>query len=497
MSAFLKALAWVAPRAAVARAHAFAALNAQRSYDGAMSGRRGASFKAGNVSANGALGPALHRLRERSSDLVRNTPHGARVLDVLCAHAIGTGITVTWKNRRAQELWDDWCRTADIEGERDFNGTQFVALRSMLERGDSGVRLVPRKIDSGRAVPLALQVVEGDQIATERDGMIDGQYSRLGVALGEWNERKGYWLYSEHPSDNMLGSTGIPQFVPRSDFCHLYRPLRAGQVRGVPVLAPVIMPARDFADVVDAMVVKLRMEACYGLIVNAADPVKNLADAKTREDSSGRKIEGMAPGMIYRAGLGETVTAFSPSSNGQFDSVALSVLMGIASGAGVTYDQLTGDLRRANYTQSKVGRIEFNRLIEQLQWLVIVPMLMSRVTDRFIETAIMAGKLRALKAGYQRNYVMPAVPPIDPLKDLKADILAVRSGRMSPQEFIGAWGRDWRKVAEESKEFWSEVDKNGAVLDIDGRKVNQSGAMQPDPADDVPPTDDPAVALDE
>lgn len=492
MSKLLKALAWVAPRAAVARAHAFAALDQTRGYDGAMRGRRGASFKGAQAdSANGALGPALAALRERSSDLVRNTWIGARCLDILTAHAIGTGIGTVWKDARVQDLWDEWCKTADIEGERDFAGSQMVAFRSMLERGDSGVRFVPRKIDAGRTVPLALQVVEGDVIASERDGVFDKRRTRLGVALGEWNEREGYWLHKEHPGDYMLHSSGVPSYVARADFCHLYRPMRAGQVRGVPLLSPVIMGTRDYADLMDAMVVKSRMEACYGMIVNSNEPLKNLAGAVSKTDEAGRKIEGMAPGMIYRAGLGESITAFSPSGAGQFEPVAMSALMGIASGGMVTYDQLTGDLRQANYSSLRAGKIEFRRLVEQIQWLVLVPMLMNRVTGRFLETAILAGKLKDRKAPYKHSYVMPAIEPIDPLKDLKADILAVRAGRMSPQEFIGAWGRDWRKVAEETREFWKEADKSGLVLDIDPRRVDQTGSSQKSPADDTPPTDDP------
>jgi lambda family phage portal protein len=485
MSIVMKALAWVSPSAAANRMRVFAAIDAKRSYDGATMGRRGAGFKGARAdSANGAIGPALAKLRERSSDLVRNTWIGSRTIDVLSAHTIGTGITVAWRDKRAQDLWDEWCLVADIEGEKDFAGVQNVAFRSMLERGDSGVRMIPRTIGSGRAVPLALQVTEGDIIATERDGVFDKKRSRLGVVLGDWNERLGYWLYRDHPSEPTIWKTPqlVPNFVPRQDFCHLYRPLRAGQVRGVPLLAPVTQGIRDYYDALDAMVVKLRMEACYGMIINSTDPTRNLAEATGgRRDDAGRNIEGMAPGMIYRAGLGETITSFSPSGAGQFEPVGMTALMGIASGGMVTYDQLTGDLRQANYSSMKAGDRIFKRLVEQQQWLSLVPMLMHRVSERFLDIAITAGKLKERKAPYMREYVMPAVVPIDPLKDLKADILAVRAGRISPQEFINEWGRDWRKVLAETKQFWAEADKDGLTLDIDPRRVDQLGTAQPDP----------------
>lgn len=497
MSLFLKALAYVAPTAAIRRAHAFAALDASRAYDGAMTGRRGKSFRGSlQDSANGEIGPALHKLRERSSDLVRNTWIGSRCVDVLASHVIGTGITVAWKDERLQKLWNEWVLVSDIEGESDFNGQQLIAFKSMLERGDAGVRMVPRQLGGDRRIPLALQTVEGDLIATERNGVFEGKKSRLGVVLGDWNERLGYWLHPEHPGEMALlpQNVGImPHFVPRAEFCHLYRILRAGQVRGVPLLAPTLMTIRDYMDAVDAMIVKLRMEACYGLIINSADPVKNMADAQIRKDEAGRNVEGMSPGMIYRAKLGESVQAFSPSGSGQFEPVGLSALMGIASGGLITYDQLTGDLRQANYSSLKAGDRILRRLVAQIQWLQMVPQLMHRITERWLEMAILAGEVRARKAPYERSYVMPAIEAIDPLKDLKADILAVRSGRMSPQEFIGEWGRDWREVVKETRQFWKEADGGDQplVLDIDPRRVDQTGKSQwtedseSDPKDDA------------
>lgn len=478
MSAILKALAWVAPTAAVRRAHALAALDTQRAFDGAMWGRRGSSFRDRGGSANTALGPSLGKLRDRSRDLVRNTWLGARCIDILTAHVIGTGITVVWKNDRAQKLWDEWCKTSSIEGERNFGGDQMIAWRAMCEGGDAGMHFVRQRLDGDREIPLALKVVEGDLIDESRDGPIEDRKTRLGVVLGPWGEREGYYVHAEHPGELSFVAPRRSSFVPREDFCHLYRPLRAGQVRGVPLLAPVMLTTRDYADLMDAVIVQSRMQACYGLVVSSNNPAESLAAAVTRDDGAGRKVEQMAPGMIFRGGPGETVQAFSPAGNSQFEPVALSALMGIASGGMVTYDQLTGDLRRANYSSLRAGKIEFRRLVEQMQWLCFAPMFMDRVVKTWLNVALDANRLRRLKSGYDYEYVMPAVEPIDPLKDLQADILAVRAGRLSPQEFIGAWGRDWRAVMRETVEFWNLADKDGAVFDIDPRRVNQSGAAQ-------------------
>ncbi len=119
---------------------------------------------------------------------------------------------------------------------------------------------------------------------------------------------------------------------------------------------------------------------------------------------------------------------------------------------------------------------------------VVVPQLIRPVTDWFIDAAIIAGSLKPRKGGYRFDFIMPAVDPIDPRKDLEADILAVRSGRMTPQEFLASWGQDWRKVVKDFGKFFEVLDKEpgGLVLDIDPPPTSQLGVAQAPPAEKDP-----------
>ena len=492
MSTILKALAWVAPKAALARAHAIETIG--RAYDGARVGRRGASFGNKGGSANTAIGPSLSRLRDRSRDLARNTWIGQRILDVLVSHVIGTGIMAVPDNgsdridRQVALLFEEWSDQADITGEADFPALQALAVRSMLEGGESLLRFIPRRLDEGRAVPLALQGLEGDHIDTAREGMVDNRRTRLGVGLGEWDARTGYWLFPDHPGEMTIPTASTQSvFTPRTDVIHLFRPLRFGQVRGVPVFAPILQSSRDIADLMDAIVVKSRTEASFAAFVKSNGGQRTLGN---QVQQSGRtRIEELRPGSVNYLDHDEDIVFANPSGTGQFEAAMLMALMAAAAGAGITYDQLTGDLRQANYSSLRAGKIEFRRLVEQLQWHVVKPRLMRPTTTRFTDVAVMAGKLRERREGYRWDYVMPAVEPIDPKKDLEADIMAVRAGRLSPQEFIAAWGRDWRKVVADMAAFLEELDKQKLVLDIDPRRTTQTGAAQTSPADLLPPAE--------
>lgn len=461
---------------------------ALRSYDAAQVGRRSTSFRTGGLSANGEIARALPLLRERSREFVRNSWIGPRALDVLTAHVVGTDLTVRFDTGSArddaiaQRLWDEWALRADIEGEGDFLSVVSLAFRAAMEGGDSIIRM--RALSSsdadGRRVPLALHVGEGDLIDHERDSassLLRSGRARLGVELGPDDRRVGYWLHDSAPEYTSLTSLKDSRLVPRSDVVHLYRRIRPGQVRGVPIFSPVLMAARDFQDLMDSLIVKERMQANLGIFVetdgSGAGPFPKEASGGLSTADIGEI--GLRPGMILKGRPGEKITGFSPAANSSFEPVSIAALQGIAAGIGLTYDQITGDLRQANYSSLRAGKIEFRRIIADLQWHMLVPQVLNRIADRFTELAVLSGALPRRSHNWRRMFVMPANEPIDPKKDLEADILSVRAGRMSPQDFIGAWGRDWREVVSEWSSFLEEIDSRGLRFDIDPRLRARNG----------------------
>lgn len=477
----------VSPEAGLRRWQARQLLAAARGYDAAQQGRRGASFRRSEGSANAEISRALPVLRDRSRDLVRNTFIGARALDIHATHVVSADLTVRFTGkgpavRQAQALWDEQVKVFDIEGETGLTGQLSLLVRSSYEGGDAILRMLDRPLrDKDRPVPLALHAGEGDLIDEGRDSgsLASGSArARLGVELGDHDERLGYWLHRTVPGEpQRLGDVQQPStLVPREQVCHLYRRLRPGQVRGVPLFAPVLMAAKDFADVMDALVVKARLEASIGAFIksNDATPTIGAAVAGKGPDAPTR-LEQIRPGMVQYLRQGEELQAFTPASNTAFEPISRVTLMGIAAGVGLTYHQLTGDLSQANYSSLRAGLIEQRKFVADAQWHMLAPQVINRVIARFIDRAILAGRLRPRLEGYPCQVIMPAFEPVDPMKDLEADILAVRAGRMSPQDFIGAWGRDWREVLAEYAEFFGAADAAKAIFDTDARQRTRAG----------------------
>ena len=89
--------------------------------------------------------------------------------------------------------------------------------------------------------------------------------------------------------------------------------------------------------------------------------------ANLLRDAQGRAVEAFEPGMIlYRRGMG-SVEVVNPSGGGSHAAFARRALEAASVGAGLTYDQVSGDLTQANYSSLRAGKIEFRRLCEQVQ----------------------------------------------------------------------------------------------------------------------------------
>ena len=147
--------------------------------------------------------------------------------------------------------------------------------------------------------------------------------------------------------------------------------------------------------------------------------------------------------------------------------------MPIAAGVGLTYELLTGDLSQVNYSSIRAGLIEFRRRMEALQWQLLVPGLCQPVWRRFVLAAQAAGKLPDGDIG--ADWTAPRFEAVDPMKDIQADILAVRAGVMTLKEAIARQGYEPAQVLAEIAAINAELDALGITLDTDPRRSTRTG----------------------
>ena len=148
-------------------------------------------------------------------------------------------------------------------------------------------------------------------------------------------------------------------------------------------------------------------------------------------------------------------------------------LHAVAAGVGLTYELLTGDLSQVNYSSIRAGLIEFRRRMEALQWQLLVPGLCQPVWQRFVLAAQAAGRLP--EGEITADWTAPRFEAVDPLKDIQADVLAVRAGVMTLKEAIARQGYEPAQVLAEIAATNAELDALGLVLDTDPRRSTKTG----------------------
>ncbi|TIN36838.1 MAG: phage portal protein [Mesorhizobium sp.] len=478
-----RAIGVVSPKTALRRGLARYAIDATRAYDGAARGRLTEGWRTRATSADTEIGAALPLLRDRQRDLERNNPHARKAKTVWQNNLVGTGIRPRAKDgdataKRAIELWGEWAKRADADNQLDIYGLIELAVGTMISGGDTLIRRRLRLASDGLKIPLQLQVMEGDLLDHTKNGVINpGRTVVQGVEFDQIENRTAYWMFQQHPGNTNITGLGslVSRPVPASEIIHLYRKERT-QTRGVPWGSAVVREFRDFDDYQAAEIIRKKTEACVVAIVLGADEGQE-GIAPSIVDANGVPVESFEPGLIAYAHGGKDIKFNSPSSMGGFPDYKKATLHTVAAGYLVPYELLTGDLSEVNFSSARVGLVEFRRLVETVQWLTIIPMMLDKVWAWFCEAAYFAGELPT--ADIPIEWDPPEFDSVNPIDDANADLINIRSGKMTLFEAIAKRGRDPIAVLEEHAVVAKLLDKLGLIFDSDPRRVSKGGNEQP------------------
>jgi lambda family phage portal protein len=492
MNFFDKALLFVSPRFAVNRLKARVAFNMinKRFFDGAGKSRRTEGWKTFGTSANAENSAAISTLRNRARDLVRNNAFASRGLQVIVSNVIGYGIKTQLKNdsgrgaKEIQKVWNQWSGSTDcdFDGRHDYYGLQALAFRTAVESGESLV--IRRKMPSSAgAIPVKIQVIEGDYIDVSRQD----DNTEQGIEFDSNGKRTAYWIFKSHPGDNTIRSFFRKkdlesERVPAEDVQHIFRQDRAGQIRGVSWFAPIIIPLRELDEYMDATIVKQKVSACFAGFIYDIDSTSNDATPKTPI------TERLEPGAMEELPPGKDIKFPNPPTVNEFDPFTRVILRQCASGLGITYEAFTSDYSQVNFSSGRMGWLEFHRNIESWRWNMMIPQFCDPAVKWFIEAA----ELRGIRAnGVKAIHTPPSREMIDPNAESNALVTQIRAGLKTLPEALRELGYDPEERFQEMADTNKELDRLGLILDTDPRRVMKaSGSLQPSetaPADNAAP----------
>lgn len=467
---------------------------AMKNFEAGKNGRRLKAIPSSVIAINSLIRAYGRTVVARSRYLAINNAYAASAKDEFVSAFVGNGIKPSSLakdlelRKEIAEAFADWTDEADADGLTDFYGLQNIVASEMFEAGECFVRIRPRRAEDGLSVPFQLQLLPSEMLPTDHNVSLgNGRRIECGIEFDAIGQRVAYWFYRAHPGESSifdLSSSGSMQVrVPAEEVLHLFKPLRAGQTRGIPhTLAGMITLAMlDLYD--DAELERKRIAALFGAFITrpaGEDEEENpfgaqdgMRRAPGSNDSSDFSLE---PGAIIDLNEGQDVKFAEPADVGStFEPFQYRALLKAAAGFGVTYAGMTGDWRQANYGSQRGALIHFRRKVEALQNHVMIFQFCRPIWLRWFKEAVLARAIPVAATAFlatpkvfmRVKWITPKWEWIDPLKDLQAEKLAVDSGFKSRSDVIEATGEDRDEVDDRiAADQASAADKGIAFIQL-------------------------------
>lgn len=424
-------------------------------YEGASQSRRMRGLFAPRIGPNTGVVYALGTLRDRSRASNRNDGYSRAAVNRHVANEVGTGIVpqsqaedAPFRERLHQLFWD-WCDQADADGQRDFYGLQALTDRGWKEGGEMFIRLRPRLPQDGLVVPLQLQLLEPELVPETYTTIgANGNPIRAGIEFTKIGQRAAYWCWQQRPEQLDPFAAGAAMVrIPADQILHVYDPLRAGQLRGLPQLTQALVELFDISGFKDAT---LQRQKLANFLVGTMSPP--LGDVQADVDPiSGKPIEqmnqdavlGLEPGTLNEMPPGAMVNWSDPPAATGYGEFIREQLMAAAVAADVPYEVLTGDMRGINDRTVRVILQEFRRAVEQRQHHTLVFTMLRPIWNAFIDRAVLSGALPVPTAYWEDptpwkrvEWIPPAWPYLHPVQDVDAYTGLRRAGLTSRARIV-------------------------------------------------------------
>ena len=526
-----RAIAAVSPVRAVRRAAARTALEFVNSGYGnyganlTKKSMRGWMYHGGSPKED--IEDNLDVLRQRSRDAYMGIPTASAALKTMRTNVVAGGLMpspqidadyLRLTNEQAEALQAQilrefalWADTPVCDADRvdNFYKLQQLAFLSYLMNGDA-FALLPMKEQPGQPYSLRVRVIEADRVCSP-----DG-YDRLvpcevkghkvhsivqGVETDADSMVIAYWICNQHPLSSLSNQAGALEWTRveaygssgRPNVLHVMNRERAGQRRGVPVLAPVLEALKQLGRYTEAEITAAVISAMFTVFIQSATvqngkPIGEALPPEQLIDAQDQGTIELGNGAIVALNPGETVEFAKPEHpNSGYDAFFNAMVKEIGAALEIPPEVLEKQFTQ-NFSSARGSLNEFWRTCGmQRDW--FSDDFCQPVYEAWLAEAVARGRIKApgffgdpaiRKAYADCKWNGPSRTALNPSQEVEAAIKRVDAGFSTAEEETaqltgGDYNRNIRKRAIEAARK-REVDK------IANPPPSGAGQTPPDPS---------------
>ena len=525
-----RAIAAVSPVRAVRRAAARTALEFVNSGYGnyganlTKKSMRGWMYHGGSPKED--IEDNLDVLRQRSRDAYMGIPTASAALKTMRTNVVAGGLMpspqidadyLRLTNEQAEALQAQilrefalWADTPVCDADRvdNFYKLQQLAFLSYLMNGDA-FALLPMKEQPGQPYSLRVRVIEADRVCSP------DSYDRLvpcevkghrvhSIVQGVETDADGmviaYWICNQHPLSSLSNQAGALEWTRveaygssgRPNVLHVMNRERAGQRRGVPILAPVLEALKQLGRYTEAEITAAVISAMFTVFIQSATvqngkPIGEALPPEQLIDAQDQGTIELGNGAIVALNPGETVEFAKPEHpNSGYDAFFNAMVKEIGAALEIPPEVLEKQFTQ-NFSSARGSLNEFWRTCGmQRDW--FSDDFCQPVYEAWLAEAVARGRIKApgffgdpaiRKAYADCKWNGPSRTAMNPSQEVEAAIKRVDAGFSTAEEETaqltgGDYNRNIRKRAIEAARK-REVDK------IANPPPSGAGQTPPDP----------------
>ncbi len=426
----------------------------------------------------------LDTLRERSRDLYMGTPIATSALKTIRTNVVGAGLKLNpridyeylglsqeqaeqWEKQVERE-WRLWASSKECDAARTltFGQIQSLALLSALASGDV-FAMLPVKARKGSVYDLRISLIEGDRVAdpSKKPKLPAGYKLSGGIVTDQYGEPIYCYIANKHPKADgmskedakavrMFGKqTGRPNVL--HVFCDMERP---GQLRGVPLLAPVIEAVKQLGRYTEAELMAAIVSGMFTVFIKSEtpdSPLNAVLPGSDQVDAEDENSYELGNGAIIGLDKDESIDTANPGRpNTAFDGFVQSVSRQIGAALEIPHELLIKHFT-ASYSASRAALLEAWKMFRmRRQWLV--ESFCQPIFEEWLSEAIAKGRIDApgffedpliRQAWSGAEWYGPTQGQLDPLKEAKAAQVRVEEEFSTrTREAAELTGEDWDRV---------------------------------------------------
>lgn len=466
----------------------------------------------------------LDVLRQRSRDAYMGIPIAAAMIKTMRTNVVCSGLVPTPQvdadflgldEKQADELqaqivrefnlWAD-STDCDADGVDNFWKLQMLAYISELMNGDA-FAVLPYDEQPWRPYGLQVRLIEADRICSP------DKYDRLapcevnghsvyrivqGVETDKMGRVVAYWICDRHPlaklDHNELKWQRIEvrgELTGNRNILHIMKRERAGQLRGVPMLAPVLESLKqlgryteaelDAAMVASMVTVMIQKDSPSTTAPFGQVPLEAAKDSSTPPDELGIEL---APAAIFDLAPGEKANMLDPKHpTTTYDGFVTAEAKQIGAAAEIPVEVLFKSFS-SNYSASRGALNEFWRVCD-MERSGFANSFCQPVYERWFAEAVARGRINApgffndpavARAYLGCRWNGPARTNLDAKSEIEAATLRIQSGiSTAEQETAQMTGGSYAANIRQRKREIKQMEEATGIAYADLQKANSGG----------------------